>query len=137
MKALCTAAPWSPDKVGLCTAIVFRAELAASTPPLPATVHPTGARGTTLHADRSLLSMGQHPYFKGLQTDGTAPARDASSVASSPWTDHGHRAMTPHTLSQCPEPSQTLRSVVSLPWCPQMPSSHPELCPSVQVPRDP
>ena len=113
MKALCAAAPWSPDKDGLCTDIIFRAELAASTPPLPAAVHPTGARGTTLNADRSLLSMGQHPYFKELQTDGRAPARDASSVASSPWTDHGHKAMMPCTLSQCPELSHTFRSAVS------------------------
>lgn len=43
MKALCTAAPWSPDKDGLCTAIVFRVQLAASMPPLPAAVHPCPA----------------------------------------------------------------------------------------------
>lgn len=113
MKALCAAAPWSPDKDGLCTDIVFRAELAASMPPLPAVVHPTGARATTLNADRSLLSVGQHPYFKELQTQGKAPARDASPVESSPWTDHGHRAMMPWTLSQCPELSHTLRSTGS------------------------
>lgn len=113
MKALCAAAPWSPDKDGLCTDIVFRAELAASMPPLPAVVHPTGVRATTLNADRSLLSMGQHPYFKELQTHGRAPARDASPVASSPWTDHGHKAMMPWTLSQSPELSHAFRSTGS------------------------
>lgn len=114
MNALCAAAPWSPDKDGLCTAIIFKAELAASKPPLPAAVHPTRARGTTLNADRSLLSIRQHPYFKKLQTHGIATARDASSVASSPWTDHGHKAMMPHALSQCPELSHAFRSDSSL-----------------------
>lgn len=52
MKALCSAAPWSPDKDGLCTDIIFRPELAASTPALPTAGHPAAVTGTTLKADR-------------------------------------------------------------------------------------
>lgn len=106
MKALCTAAPWSPDKDGLCTDIIFRPELAASTPALPTAGHPTGMTGTTLKADRRCWATSL--FLRAADTC-TSPCKGHL------WSTHpGHiTVIMPCTLFQRPEISHTSRRAVS------------------------
>lgn len=105
MKALCTAAPWSPDKDGLCTDIIFRPELAASTPALPTAGHPTGARGTTLKADRG---HGATSLFLRAADTWISPCK--RHLCS---THPGQISVIMlRTLCQCPEIPHTFRRAV-------------------------
>lgn len=105
MKALCTAAPWSPDKDGLCTDIIFRPELAASMPALPTTGHLTGMTGTRLKADR-----GHRATTLFLRAADTC----ISPCKGHLWSTHPGQitVIMPCTLCHCPETSHTFRRAV-------------------------
>lgn len=112
MKALCTAAPWSPDKDGLCTDIIFRPELAASTPALPTAGHPTGARGTTSKADRRhrVTSL----FLRAADT-WISPCK--GHLQHSLWADHSHNAMRPLSVSRDSSHFQESSLLLGVPSC--------------------